>query len=305
MPNRNIVESICTSDTLAQLSAEAERFFYRILVKCDDYGRYDARPNVLRAHCFTMLLDAITEADVQRWLLELTTEPHAVLYIYHVGERPYLQVINWEAYQQVRAVKSKWPNPPAEPPPPSLFDLQMGESDNNCNQLQADVLVNVNEYVNDIAFNEPAATAAPTQSLEKVASPRTPTKQQEVVGALATICQMNTKIPSHASRMGKTATALLKGNCTTDDVTRFLVWWLSDPWRAKNTPVPTLSQVEDKIAQAKIASVSSNGNGAHASTAPPMSQAQKTMEDKAIEQVLAREAKIRAGTDALIPKGVP
>ena len=49
MPNRIIKESICTSDTIDQLSPEEEIFFYRLIVNCDDYGRMDARPQILRA----------------------------------------------------------------------------------------------------------------------------------------------------------------------------------------------------------------------------------------------------------------
>lgn len=49
MPNRIIKESICTSDTLASLSAEAERLFYRLMVQCDDFGLMLANPNVIRS----------------------------------------------------------------------------------------------------------------------------------------------------------------------------------------------------------------------------------------------------------------
>lgn len=43
MPNRMIKESICTSETLAQLTPEEERLFYRLLVNADDFGRFDGR----------------------------------------------------------------------------------------------------------------------------------------------------------------------------------------------------------------------------------------------------------------------
>ena len=43
MPNRVIKESICTSDTLDHLSADEERFFYRLLVQVDDFGGHGGR----------------------------------------------------------------------------------------------------------------------------------------------------------------------------------------------------------------------------------------------------------------------
>ncbi len=43
MPSRILKESICTSENLATISAEAEVLFYRLIVKADDFGLY-ARP---------------------------------------------------------------------------------------------------------------------------------------------------------------------------------------------------------------------------------------------------------------------
>lgn len=52
MPSRIIKESICTSETLAALSAEAERLFYRIIVKCDDYGCYYGSVQIIKIPAF-------------------------------------------------------------------------------------------------------------------------------------------------------------------------------------------------------------------------------------------------------------
>ena len=43
MPSRILKESICTSESLAYLSAEAEVLFYRLIVKADDFGLYYGR----------------------------------------------------------------------------------------------------------------------------------------------------------------------------------------------------------------------------------------------------------------------
>lgn len=109
MPNRIIKESICTSGNLDNLSPEEEVFFYRLIVNCDDYGRTDARPQILRAKCYPMKMDRITNEDVSAWLAALVREKLIILYA--VEGKPFLQFITWDKHQQVRAKKSKFPAP--------------------------------------------------------------------------------------------------------------------------------------------------------------------------------------------------
>jgi hypothetical protein len=109
VPNRILYEKVCVSETLAMLSGDEERFFYRLLVQCDDYGRFDARPLVLRARCFALQLDSVTDADVTAWLAALERVGLVLLYA-HEG-RPYLEISTWATYQQTRAKRSKYPDP--------------------------------------------------------------------------------------------------------------------------------------------------------------------------------------------------
>lgn len=111
MPNRFLKESICTSETLERLTAEEERFFYRLLVQCDDYGRFDGRSSVIMGRCFPLKLESgtIHVSDIERWLSALS---HAGLVtLYTVNGVRYLQVSTWEKHQQVRAIRSKFPDP--------------------------------------------------------------------------------------------------------------------------------------------------------------------------------------------------
>ena len=71
MPNRILKDSICTSPNIDALSREAEVFFYRLLVQCDDYGRMDARPAILRAKCYPLQVDTVSQDDIRRWFAEL------------------------------------------------------------------------------------------------------------------------------------------------------------------------------------------------------------------------------------------
>ena len=49
MPNRILKESVCTSDSIDSLSWFEECLFYRLIVNCDDYGRFDGRVAVIKS----------------------------------------------------------------------------------------------------------------------------------------------------------------------------------------------------------------------------------------------------------------
>lgn len=112
MPNRIIKESICTSSEIDQLNPEEEVFFYRLMVNCDDYGRIDARPQLLRAKCFPLKIDKIKDIDIEKWLEKLVEVN--LIKLYTVDGKAYLQLTTWEKHQQIRAKKSKYPQPPID-----------------------------------------------------------------------------------------------------------------------------------------------------------------------------------------------
>lgn len=108
MPDRILKESICTSDTLDRLTWFDEVFFYRLIVCCDDFGRYDARPMILKNRLFPLKDDLTTKA-VEASLLRLTTVGLVMTYV--CDGRPYLQLKTWGRYQRIRAKHSKFPAP--------------------------------------------------------------------------------------------------------------------------------------------------------------------------------------------------
>lgn len=105
MPNRILKESICTSDTLETLTWFEEVFFYRLIVNCDDYGRFDARPTILKSRLFP--LKNVTDMQIENALYKLSTV--GIVSVYKYDGRPYLQFVTWDKHQQVRAKKSKFP----------------------------------------------------------------------------------------------------------------------------------------------------------------------------------------------------
>lgn len=132
MPNRILKESICTSDTVDDLSWFEEVFFYRLIVNCDDYGRTDARPAILKANLFP--LKSTTVTDIEQTLNKLSAV--GLVYRYIVNDKPYLQLVTWEKYQQVRSKKSKYPAPEEGVP----YEENL-TSDIKCNQKKTDVPV--------------------------------------------------------------------------------------------------------------------------------------------------------------------
>jgi hypothetical protein len=141
VPNRILKESICYSETLEKLSGFDETFFYRIIVNCDDYGRLDARPAILKSRCFP-LKERLTLQDVQRALSRLADAGCVKLYI--VDSKPYLYLPTWEVHQTIRAKKSKYPQP-ENGGNYLLADenicKQMQADDFNCKQMNADASI--------------------------------------------------------------------------------------------------------------------------------------------------------------------
>ena len=108
MPNRIIKESVCTSDTLDELSWFEEVVFYRLLVNCDDYGRMDGRAAIVKSRLFP-LKSNVTERSITEALNKLSIVGLVTMYEY--DGRPYLQLVTWERHQSIRAKKSKYPSP--------------------------------------------------------------------------------------------------------------------------------------------------------------------------------------------------
>lgn len=105
MPNRIIKESICRSEEIDSLSWFEEVLFYRLIVICDDFGRYDGRPKIIKGSCFP--LKDVTEKDIDKALGKLSAV--GLVRVYETQGRPYLQLVTWADHQRIRNQKSKYP----------------------------------------------------------------------------------------------------------------------------------------------------------------------------------------------------
>lgn len=107
MPTRILREGIISSESVNSLSEKSELLYRRLMSVVDDYGRYYAHPSLVRAACYPLKLDSVSEANVKQMLSEITSvvgEPILVIY----GDGKYLQVTKFR--QQTRS-KSKFPEP--------------------------------------------------------------------------------------------------------------------------------------------------------------------------------------------------
>lgn len=160
MPNRIIKESICTSDSIDNLSWFEEVLFYRLIVNCDDYGRYDGRPAIIKNKLFP-LKENLTLKAVRDAINKLASAELVTLYEYE--GKPYLYLPTWDQHQTIRAKKSKYPEP----------DESMKTSASICKQMQANVTViqsNTKSYSesNSYIVDKPQQTHFQPPSVEEV-----------------------------------------------------------------------------------------------------------------------------------------
>lgn len=106
MPNR-VLRDWTDSDSIHKLSAHAERFLTRLIMKADDFGRFHASVKLLKAALFPYLIDEVTDADITTWLDECVQA--GIVSTYAIDDRCYLEIHKFD--QRVRQQKAKFPPP--------------------------------------------------------------------------------------------------------------------------------------------------------------------------------------------------
>lgn len=104
MPNRIIREGWLESGRIDSLDAPAERFFLRLCLKADDFGRFHAAPQLLKSLLFPLKED-IRNTDMSRCLA--ACEKAGLFHCYEVAGKRYLEINNFD--QRLRAKVSKFP----------------------------------------------------------------------------------------------------------------------------------------------------------------------------------------------------
>lgn len=112
MPARVVRGEINASESLSRVSLFADLLFRALIVHVDDYGRTDARPEVLSSHCFPLRKNVGAE-KIRGALVELASGDDPPIMLYEVNGRSYLELTGWEKHRGKarRAKHSKWPAP--------------------------------------------------------------------------------------------------------------------------------------------------------------------------------------------------
>jgi hypothetical protein len=107
MPTRILREGIITSESVNKLTDRSEVLYRRLFSVVDDYGRYYAHPSLIRAACYPLKLDDVSEANVKQMLSEIVAvDGEPLIFIYGGGK--YVQLNKFR--QQTRS-PSKFPEP--------------------------------------------------------------------------------------------------------------------------------------------------------------------------------------------------
>lgn len=110
--DRMIYAGVVTSDLKRRHPAHLREFYRDLLHCCDDHGRFEASPALLRAVLYATILDRVSERDVQSYLRTLHVAGDIKLYT--VGGRGYGKVTKW---RQTGLTKLKAEYPPEEDEP--------------------------------------------------------------------------------------------------------------------------------------------------------------------------------------------
>ena len=113
---RNLKRSICTSADIDKLSWFAEVLFYRLIVNCDECGRFDGRESVIKGTLFPLKRN-LTLKNINDAVLQL--ESAGLVERYAVGGEPFLHLPTWSRYQRVRS-EGKYPSPSDCGNPPQI-----------------------------------------------------------------------------------------------------------------------------------------------------------------------------------------
>lgn len=150
MPNRIIRESILSSEKVALLGWPEEVFYRRLQSVVDDYGRFEANVQLLRARCYPLQTDQVRAADISRWMA--ACQKAGLILCYEVDRKQYLEVLNFG--QQQRSA-SKFPAP-----------------DSKCYQVPADAHLGVSVF-GDVSEGVGVPAASPPATHPPVDKPKT------------------------------------------------------------------------------------------------------------------------------------
>ena len=109
MPKR-MLRDWTDSEAVNSVSWQAEALFIRLIMKADDYGCFHGNAKLLKSLLFP-LKDGLRDADISRWLTELSASGLIRNYFDHDG-KPFIEIRNFG--QRLKDSRRKFPAPPDE-----------------------------------------------------------------------------------------------------------------------------------------------------------------------------------------------
>ena len=97
MPNRFINEKICTGRSINSLTDFQFRLWTALLLSANDYGEGDARPQIIKGHCFPLRQQA-TPKKIAKAMTEMVEK--GVITISSRENLPVFKIVGWEKFQQ-------------------------------------------------------------------------------------------------------------------------------------------------------------------------------------------------------------
>lgn len=127
MPDRIIRDRARSSRSLQLLSDAAERAWWRLTVAADDYGCFDADPEVLLSRLFERKPKGWTVTKMREVRDELASGDDPVIHLYQVENDPriYGHIVSFRRHQRSRESKPKFPSPPCKKAPPNATSPQL------------------------------------------------------------------------------------------------------------------------------------------------------------------------------------
>ena len=150
MPNRVIRDGFLDSEKINSLNEQEQNFFIRLLLIADDYGRFDARPELIKSKCYP-----VTDkrpSIVSTMLTKLSDVGLIVLYT--VDGKNYLEINEYN--QRLRQKREKYPKPKIGNAVKCLSDVSKLSVETNPirNESESEEETNPNHKSDfDIAFN--------------------------------------------------------------------------------------------------------------------------------------------------------
>jgi len=111
MPNRILKDSICESRALSEVSFFAEDLYKRLITYADDYGRFNADPQIILARLYPREIGIVSIDDLDEAITELVGVGKIAFYTAQPRKELYGCFPNWASHQRVRDSKKKFPDP--------------------------------------------------------------------------------------------------------------------------------------------------------------------------------------------------